>query len=29
MKIFDATTKINVKNIQNGGLFNDFLQNEF
>lgn len=29
MKIFDATTTINVKNIQNGGLFNDFLQNEF
>ena len=29
MKIFDDTTTISVKNIQKGGLFNDFLQNEF
>jgi hypothetical protein len=29
MNIFDATTTISVNNIQKGGLFNDFLQNEF
>jgi len=29
MNIVDVTTTINVKNIKKGGLFNDFLQNEF